>query len=110
MTPSGHHIEPLLDAVWTMNGTDLLLTAGSEPRVRVDGALRPLPGTNVLGASDVDKLVNGVLGKELSGQLPDRKQIDFAFTWQNKARVRGNAFYQRGTHALSLRLIPFSIP
>ncbi|HUQ62831.1 MAG TPA: hypothetical protein VM121_03655, partial [Acidimicrobiales bacterium] len=88
MTPSGHHIEPLLAAVWSMNGTDLLLTAGSAPLVRVDGALRPLPGTNVLGAPDVDRLVNGVLGRELSAQLPQRKQIDFAFTWASKARVR----------------------
>jgi len=108
--PSGDHIEHLLGAVWSMNGSDLLLTAGSAPLVRVDGALKPLPGTPVLGGADVSKLVTGVLGKRLATDFLQRKQIDFAFTWADKARVRGNAFFQRGTHALSMRLIPFTIP
>jgi twitching motility protein PilT len=110
MTPTPHHIEHLLASVWSMNGTDLLLTAGAYPLIRVDGALRPLGGTSPMSAPELDRMINGVLGRDLSAQLPHRKQIDFAFTWADKARVRGNAFYQRGTHALSLRVIPFEIP
>ena len=110
MTASAGHIEPLLAAVWAASGTDLLLTAGAPPLVRVDGTLRPLPGPAVLGAPEIERLVAGVLGKELAEQFQRSKQVDFAFTWAKKARVRGNAFRQRGTQALALRLIPFAIP
>ena len=110
MTASPAHIEPLLSAVWQMGGTDLLLTAGSPPLVRLDGALAPLTNAVVLAPDDVERVVAGVLGKELNEQFRKAKQIDFAFSWADKARVRGNAFRQRGTEALALRLIPFAIP
>ncbi len=107
--PSTAHIEPLLEAVWAARGTDLLLTAGAPPLVRVDGGLRGL-GTKVLDAAEVDKLVLSVLGKELAERFHRSRQIDFAFSWAGKARVRGNAFLQKGSSALSMRVIPFAIP
>ncbi|HUR18567.1 MAG TPA: type IV pilus twitching motility protein PilT [Acidimicrobiales bacterium] len=110
MTASAGHIEPLLSAVWDAGGTDLLLTAGSPPLMRVNGALVPMKGPAVLGPPEVERLIAGVLGKELAAQFQHSKQVDFAFTWARKARVRGNAFRQRGTQALALRLIPFTIP
>ena len=100
----------MLHVVWANGGTDLLLTAGSAPLMRVDGALCRISGVKVLESSEVDRLVAGVLGKDLSEQFRRTRQVDFAFTWANQARVRGNAFFQKGTAALSLRVIPFAIP
>lgn len=105
----GVHLEPLLAAVWSAGGTDLLLTPGAPPFVRIDGAITPL-GNRPLEPGEVDKVVTGVLGKELTERFRQARQIDFAFTWSSKARVRGNAFMQKGTSALALRVIPLQIP
>ena len=109
MLPSSAHIEPLLEAVWAARGTDLLLTPGAPPLIRVDGALKRL-GPKVLNPAEVDKLVAGVLGKELAEKFHRDRQVDFAFSWAGKARVRGNAFLQKGSAALAMRVIPFAIP
>ncbi|MFD4240498.1 type IV pilus twitching motility protein PilT [Streptomyces sp. NPDC058525] len=90
-------------------GRSRLLTTGSAPFLRVDGALRPVEGA-ALTEPEVDRLVTGVLGKELTERFRREKQVDFAFSWGEKARLRGNAFVQRGTSALALRIIPFHVP
>jgi twitching motility protein PilT len=103
-------IDRLLTILWDAGGTDLLLTAGSHPLIRVDGQLRRVEGGQPLDGTDVEKLVRRVIGEELAERLDLQKEIDFSFSWQDKARLRGNAFRQRGTVALSLRMIPFAIP
>ncbi|MFJ8013466.1 type IV pilus twitching motility protein PilT [Streptomyces sp. NPDC096339] len=107
--PSAAIIDHLLGELWERGGSDLLLTVGSAPFLRVDGALRPVEGA-ALTESEVDHLVTGVLGKELTERFRREKQVDFAFSWGEKARLRGNAFVQRGASALALRIIPFSVP
>lgn len=109
LMPSSGHIEPLLEGVWAARGTDLLLTAGAPALMRVDGALRRL-GTKVLEPHEVDKLVLGVLGRDMADRFKQACHVDFAFSWGGKARIRGNAFMQKGSAALSLRIIPFAIP
>jgi twitching motility protein PilT len=103
-------IAELLDALWEEKGTDLLLTAGSAPLLRVDGQLRRVGGAATLDAAGAEKLVMGLLGDELGARFRDAKQLDFSFSWDDKARIRGNAFRQRGTVALALRVIPMTVP
>jgi twitching motility protein PilT len=103
-------IVELLDALWEEKGTDLLLTAGSPPLLRVDGQLRRVGGAAVLQGADTEKLVMGLLGEELGDRFRNSKQLDFSFSWDDKARIRGNAFRQKGTIALSLRIVPMQVP
>ncbi|MEV6046718.1 type IV pilus twitching motility protein PilT [Streptomyces xanthochromogenes] len=107
--PSAATIDHLLVELWKRGGSDLLLTTGSAPFLRVDGALRPVEGAP-LTEPEVDRLVTGVLGVELTERFRREKQVDFAFSWGEKARLRGNAFVQRGASALALRIIPFDVP
>ncbi|MGW5398758.1 type IV pilus twitching motility protein PilT [Streptomyces sp. NPDC003952] len=107
--PSSAVIDHLLGELWERGGSDLLLTAGSAPFLRVDGALRPVDGA-ALTEPEADHLVTGVLGKELTERFRQEKQVDFAFSWGEKARLRGNAFVQRGASALALRIIPYEVP
>ncbi|MEU9701595.1 type IV pilus twitching motility protein PilT [Streptomyces sp. NPDC047981] len=107
--PSAAIIDHLLGELWERGGSDLLLTAGSAPFLRVDGALRPIEGA-ALSEPEVDRLVTGVLGEDLTERFRREKQVDFAFSWGEKARMRGNAFVQRGASALALRIIPFDVP
>ncbi|MFD4372354.1 type IV pilus twitching motility protein PilT [Streptomyces sp. NPDC058486] len=107
--PSSAIIDHLLGELRELGGSDLLLTAGSAPFLRVDGALRPVEGV-ALTEAEADRLVTGVLGGDLTERFRREKQVDFAFTWGERARLRGNAFVQRGASALALRIIPFDVP
>ncbi|MEY2566192.1 MAG: twitching motility protein PilT [Actinomycetota bacterium] len=106
----GAPIDHLLRAMWEAKASDLLLTAGSPPLLRVDGMLRPLEGEAELSPDDTERLVLQVLGEGQGQRFQDKKQADFSFSWEDKARLRGNAFRQRQAAALALRMIPFEIP
>ncbi|HZQ27728.1 MAG TPA: type IV pilus twitching motility protein PilT [Acidimicrobiales bacterium] len=103
-------IDEYLNELWDAKGTDLLLTAGSPPLLRVDEEIRAIEGAPVLRPADVERLVTGTLSKAAAAELKARREVDFSFNWQEKARFRGNAFHQRTSVALALRLIPFAIP
>jgi len=103
-------LEPLLSALWEKSGSDLLLSAGTEPRIRVDGALRPVDGTEVMKGDEIDEIVSGLLNPEQQATFDEQQDVDFAFSWGERARLRASAFTQNSTTALSLRMIPKQIP
>ena len=102
-------IEPYLQELWERGGTDLLLTADSPPLLRVDGRMERTYAP-VLTAETVAELVASILGDDLMTEFGITGEVDFSFSWADRGRLRGNAFRQRQTPALALRLIPFHIP
>jgi len=107
--PEPFDIDPLLQLMWDQGGSDLLLTGGSAPRIRVNGFLRPT-GDEPLDGSAIALVVEDMLSPEQRESFALDKDIDFAFSWRQHGRLRANAFVQRGTVALELRMIPFRIP
>ncbi|HZU81052.1 MAG TPA: ATPase, T2SS/T4P/T4SS family, partial [Acidimicrobiales bacterium] len=103
-------IEPWLEQLWREMGTDLLLVAGAPPLMRVEGALRPIEGAAPLTPVGVERIVTAVIGDGLVPQFEAEREVDFAFAWRDLARLRGNAYHQRDTCAMSLRLVPYEIP
>ena len=103
-------IDPWLQVLWDQHGSDLLLVSGSAPRVRVDGELRPLENVPPLTGSEIADLVGQMLSPDQVAILKEQQDVDFSLTWQDKARLRGSAFRQRGELALALRMIPSEIP
>jgi twitching motility protein PilT len=103
---SGTWVDALLEAAWQAGATDLLLTVGVPPQMRVHGSLAPVPGEQALGPSDPDLLLGQLLPDSRAATLDLRSEQDFSFEWRGMARVRGNAFSQRGYPAVALRLIP----
>ena len=103
-------ITPWLQMLWDQRGSDLLLAGGSAPRIRVDGKLRPVEGGPVLTGEQIDSLVRTLLNPSQQATLDTEQDVDFAFSWLDKARLRGSAFTERGKTALSLRMIPSHIP
>src|SRR4051812_17555654 len=103
-------IDRYLEALWEAKGTDLLLTAGAPPLLRIDGKLEPFAGAERLSPAMLDKIVAKVLGDDLQALFDFEGEVDFSFSWKGQARFRGNAFRQRQSSALALRLIPFDIP
>ena len=107
---TGSRIDGLLEVLWKARGTDLLLTAGLPPQVRVHGDLSAVPGTPVLTGDDTEALLGELLTEEQADTWRVKHEYDFSFSWREEARIRGNAFTQRGTTVLALRMIPRRIP
>jgi twitching motility protein PilT len=109
-TSSSAAIEPWLDRLWELGGSDLLLSGNSAPRVRVDGKLRPLEGAPTLTGPQIDDIALPLLTPGQIEIFRDQLDVDFAFSYQDRARIRGSIFTQRGQTALALRVIPAKIP
>jgi twitching motility protein PilT len=107
-------VEPRLDA-WLFElhdrgGTDILLTHDSAPLLRVDGRLTPLEGAEPLTGEEIEHIARAQINDQYGERLRAGREVDFSFSWRNKARIRANAFYQRGYCSLCLRRIPMKIP
>jgi twitching motility protein PilT len=104
-------VDALLESLWDAKGTDLLLTAGALPLIRVDGDLRPVEGVEQrLEPSDTDAALEELLSARQLEAFAEGHELDFSFSWRGHARIRGNAFRQRGAVAVALRMIPRDIP
>ena len=103
-------IEPWLEKLWEQGGSDLLLSGGSAPRIRVDGKLRPLEGVAPLTGKQIDEIALPLLTPGQQMIFEEQLDVDFAFSWKDRARIRGSIFTQRGETALALRVIPARIP
>jgi twitching motility protein PilT len=97
-------------ALWEANGSDLLLTAGAPPSIRVDAKLRPLPGEAPVSEEQLEQLVDALLLPRQREELEEHLDVDFSVGWGERSRLRGSAFRQRGLPALALRAIPDDIP
>jgi len=103
-------IEPWLQTLWDQGGSDLLLSSGSPPRIRVDGKLRPIAGAQNLTGEQIDDIAKPLLTDGQRIIFDEQLDVDFAFSWGDKARIRGSIFTARGQTALALRVIPTRIP
>jgi twitching motility protein PilT len=103
-------ITPWLEILWDQKGSDLLLAGDSAPRIRVNGKLRPVEGAPVLSGQAIDTMVRTLLTPAQRNTLDVEQDVDFAFSWTDRARLRGSAFTQRGQTALALRMIPSRVP
>jgi twitching motility protein PilT len=103
-------VEPWLQMLYDQNGSDLLLAGGSEPRVRIDGVLAPVPGAAVLSGRKIDEFVRSLLNPDLLEVFEESRDVDFGLSWAGKARLRCSAFTQKGETALAMRMIPDRVP
>ena len=103
-------MEPWIQALWDQGGSDLLLSSNSAPRIRVDGKLAPLLNAPVLTDEQIRDVALPLLTDGQREVFETEQDVDFAFSWHDLARIRGSVFTQRGSMALSLRVIPSRIP
>ena len=103
-------VDSLLGALWDAGGTDLHLSAMSRPLIRVHMDLIPLAGTEVMKPAEIERLARELLTDEQLDDCRRGHDVDFSFGWRGQARIRGNAYRQRNTVALALRIMPHTIP
>src|SRR2546421_12193039 len=108
--PPAEWLDELLIYLWERRGTDLLLTAGARPLVRIDGDLPPGREQPVLKPADTAAMAESLLVPGDMEIFKARGDVDFAFGFRQRARVRCNAFVQRNSTCLALRVIPSDIP
>jgi twitching motility protein PilT len=103
-------IDPWVRILWEQHGSDLLLSGGSPPRIRVSGRLLPIEGMPPLTGPEIDAIARPLLKPEQEQTFEEQLDVDFSFSWEDKARLRGSMFTQRGETSLALRIIPTRIP
>src|SRR5881396_340217 len=98
----------LLQKVLLAGSSDLHLTIGIPPQMRVDGKLRPA-GDELIGAPDTKRLAYSVMTDMQKHAFEEKWEIDFSFGIKDLCRFRANVFTQRGAVAAVFRVIPFEI-
>ena len=102
-------MEELLRTMVERGGSDLHISAGSAPRVRVDGNLVELPQTEVLGPDLTKRMVYSVLDNQQIARFEQDLELDMSFGLAGVGRFRVNVFYQRGAVGSVMRTIPYEI-
>ncbi len=99
----------LLMEVVERRASDLHLTAGAPPTVRVRGRLQAVEGYPTLTPTDAREIVYSILSNDQRQRLENNWQLDFAYQVPGRARFRVNAYFQRSALGAAFRLIPFDI-
>jgi twitching motility protein PilT len=102
-------LSELLRKLDEMRGSDLHITTGSAPQVRVDGHLRPLEGYRTLTSADTKQLAYSVLTDAQKHRFEESLELDFSFGVKGLSRFRANIFNQRGAVGAVFRAIPYEI-
>ena len=102
-------LDELILTVVREGGSDLHLTAGHHPTIRVSGNLIPLVKHPLLKKEDTEKYAEELLTPENQKRFASMKEIDFSFELGDEVRFRGNAYYQKGGVGIALRVIPKDI-
>ena len=92
-----------------LNASDLHLTVGAPPVVRLRGHLQRFDGVQAMSAEDTRDLLYRILSSEQQKRLELNRQLDFAHSIPGVARFRVNVFFQRETLGAAFRLIPNEI-
>jgi twitching motility protein PilT len=102
-------IDALLERTVARNASDLHITVGTPPALRVHGSLERYTDIPELTPEDTHQMLYRILSTEQQKLLEINRQIDFAHSIPGLARFRVNVFFQRGTLGAAFRLIPADI-
>ena len=106
---SSVNLRVLLEEMIERDASDLHVTAGEKPKMRIDGEIQSSRLEFVMTPKDTMQLAYSVLTENQKKKFEMEDELDFSFGIQNLARFRGNCFKQRGCVSMVIRQIPFSI-
>ena len=100
------YIHELFDTVLHENGSDIHISAGRYPSVRVSGQLIFLMKARIPTKEDMVSILKVMLDDKKVERFMEDQEVDFAYTYQEKNRFRCNAYFQKGQIAIAIRLVP----
>lgn len=102
-------LKELLEITVKEQASDLHISSGHPPVLRIAGRLVPLIKIKTLSSEDTQNLSFELMTEEQRQRFLDKKEIDFSYNFKEEARFRVNIFFQRESISCALRLIPFKI-
>lgn len=106
---SEQKIKGLLRMVAAQGASDLHLTVGRYPTLRIDGKLVPINQSSFLTPADTRDIGDAIINEKDKEKLIKNGHVDFSYNFEDKARFRVNAFFQQGYLSIAFRLIPREI-
>lgn len=101
-------LENLLEMVIKEGASDLHISVGKKPTIRVSGMLIALEKENILKEEDALGLASALLSEEQKKEFLKNKEMDISYSYEN-TRFRCNCYFQKGTVAVAMRLIPKNV-
>jgi len=105
----GIHVNDLLKKVLEQRGSDLHLTAGSPPVIRVHGELQPVEGIEALSGSQIREMIYAILTQKQREKFENELELDCSYSLPGRSRFRVNVFLQRDNVGAVMRTIPYEI-
>lgn len=103
-------LEKLFDTVITESASDLHLSEGRYPTIRISGQLIPIVSSQILTHQDIKEFVSFMTPKAAIKDFDTNKvELDFSYKYKDKARFRCNAYHQQGALSVALRFIPKTV-
>ena len=103
------YFKKLLRTAVEQEASDIDISVGHSPNIRITGQLVPLGQENKITAKDSEGIAFAIMSEEQKKKFLAEKEIDFSYDFQEKGRFRVNVFFQRGTISLALRFVPSKI-
>ncbi len=110
MPAKAMNIQELLEIAIKQSASDLHLTVGMRPLLRVDGDLHQLVNFDVLTTDVLMNQIESLMSDEQKNLFESNRDLDFSFEFEKLARFRVNAYFQLGNPAAALRLVTMKIP
>src|SRR5579864_1929404 len=102
-------LNDLLTTCAKQSASDLHIAVGRRPTLRIDGTLVPLQKEPIMTPESAEGIMGAMITPEQKAKLLVQRQLDFAYSFEDKARFRVNVYFQRGYLAAALRLVPARI-
>lgn len=99
----------VLDVMMDAKASDLHLSAGSQPMIRVNGTLRPLPDFPTLDPGMIQRTMYGAITQTQRERFEEDLELDFSYSLPDRGRFRVNMYRQRDSIGAAFRMIPFEI-
>jgi twitching motility protein PilT len=103
------YLQKLLDITVKEEASDLDISVGHVPNIRITGQLVPLMQEQVITPKDSEGLAFSLMSELQRNKFLEEKEMDFSYQHGDKGRFRVNVFFQRGSVSMALRFVPSKI-
>lgn len=102
-------VEHLMRSAFQLKASDVHLTAGVPPIFRINGALKRYGKENLV-PEELEEMAKNIIDPIRWGDFKEKGELDFSYAVEGLSRFRVNAYHQRGSISIAIRIVPTKIP